>query len=316
MDCKPIVAVIGSYMADFVAMAPRLPKPGETVSGGPFFRSNGGKGSNQAVAAARLGADVRTLLSVGDDDLGKRAIEFLTAEGIDTHNVRIQTGISTGVALIAVDEIKGENQIVISPGANSLLSAEDIDASATALECADCLLIQLEIPLDTVSYALEWSRKRGVMTILNPAPYRPLDRSILDRVDVITPNEHEASQLSGIVINSDRKAFMAASKILELGCRVVVITLGERGALIADKNASQLVPTYKVRAVDTTGAGDAFNGALAFAMASRMSLLDSVKFANACASIAVTRKGAATSMPSLAELVRFQSSQIGLNNDD
>lgn len=285
------IVVIGSVNSDLVVRGPRIPLPGETVTGGTFLRAEGGKGANQAVAAARAGADVTFVARVGADELGQVAVAGLADEGIDVRHVRQDPDLSTGVALIMVDEA-GENAISVAPGANARLSVDDVEAARADIESADVLLAQLEIPLAAVERAAAIASAAGVTVILNPAPARPLPDSLMAVVDVLTPNEGEAAYLSGAA-----RPAAAASKFLDLGVTNVVVTLGATGALIVNEDRESSVPGFPVAAVDTTSAGDAFSGYLAVSIAEGLDLARAVRRACAAGALATTVHGARPSLP-------------------
>ncbi|MDI7247036.1 MAG: ribokinase [Bacillota bacterium] len=302
MRTQPRIVVVGSFMMDLMSRTPRLPVPGETVMGGPFQMGPGGKGSNQAVAAARLGADVSMVVSLGRDYFGDVAYNNLVQEGVDVGCVKRVDNVSTGAALIMVDEKKGENMIVVAPGSNNELGPEDVDRAKGLILGSHCMLVQLEIPLSTVEYAIGLAHDNNVGVILNPAPGRPLPDELFQKVDVLTPNESEASAITGQPVVDVNTAGRAARELLARGCRNVVITLGAAGALAANGDGVHLVSGFNVKTVDTTGAGDAFNGALAVALAEGQSLLDAVRFANAAGALCVTKVGTAPAMPSRREV--------------
>lgn len=301
MITKPKVTVIGSFNTDLVVRAPHMPVKGETLLGGPYFTGPGGKGANQAVAAARLGADVTLVVRLGQDDFGDRAEENLRRESIRTDYVLRTDASHTGVAFIIVDEA-GENMIVVAPGVNELLTPADVDSAREAIAQADMLLLELEAPLETVAHAVALAHELGVKVVLNPAPGQPLSAELLRRVDVLTPNETEAQIITGLPVHTLEEAQRAGEHLLAQGVGVVVITLGARGALIVAREGTQHLPGRRVQVVDTTGAGDAFNGALAVALAEGRALPDAVAFANAAAALQVTRMGTAPAMPYRSEV--------------
>ncbi|HEX9897997.1 MAG TPA: ribokinase, partial [Candidatus Methylomirabilis sp.] len=261
----PRVLVIGSANMDFTVAVPRLPAEGETVTGGSFYVSHGGKGANQAVAARRLGGDVRFVGCVGQDPQGDQVVEQLAAEGIPTDGV-IRTEAATGVALIMVDR-EGRNQIAVASGANLELLPDLAKMHASLMPWAEALLLQLEIPVPSVQWALATAREHGVLSILNPAPAQPLPDTLLSLVDCLTPNSNEAEILTGIAVKGPDSASQAAQHLLARGVRRVIVTLGAQGALCCDGKSAIHFPAFPVDAVDTTGAGDAFNGALAVGLA-------------------------------------------------
>lgn len=288
------IVVVGSFNMDLTTYMERLPRPGETVHGRQFVTGPGGKGSNQAVAAARLGAEVTFVGRVGMDGFGDTAIQTWQAEGINTRYVVRDSENATGVAPIFVDD-SGENCIVVALGANLAVSPADVDAASDVIAQADVLVVQLEIDLNTVAHALRVAKQHGVRTILNPAPAAQLPESTLALADYLTPNETELETLLGSVPDDLRQA-------VKLPQQTLVMTAGARGARWATQSDSGDVPTYKVQVVDTTGAGDAFNAGLAVALAEGKALTDAIAFANATAAMCVTRPGTAPSMPQRAEV--------------
>ena len=291
-----MIVVIGSSNTDMVIKTDHLPAPGETVLGGSFFMNAGGKGANQAVAAARLNGNVSFIVKVGNDVFGKQAIELFANENINTEYIFIDDKNPSGVALITVDA-KGENCIAVAQGANGFLSAEDIQNAAAVLKKADIILVQLEIPIETIEYVTEFAKQNDKQLILNPAPACKLSDELLSRISVITPNEKEAEMLTGISINNNDSVKQAAKALSAKGIQTVIITLGKDGALLYQNNEFNLIPANKVNAVDTTAAGDVFNGALAVALSEHMNLVEAIQFANNAASISVTRLGAQASAP-------------------
>jgi ribokinase len=294
------IVVVGSSNTDMVVVADHFPAPGETILGGEFLMNPGGKGANQAVAAARLGGEVAFIAKVGQDIFGQQAMRHLREQGIDVSGIFTDSERPSGVAQITVDS-KGENCIVVAPGANMALNPEDIDQSWRLIERADILLTQLETPLPTVAHAAERAARAGVRVILNPAPAAPLPAPLYTYLHIITPNESEAEKLSGVKITNEDSARAAAAFFHQKGVAVVVITLGAAGAYLATGQISKTIPAPKVKALDTTAAGDTFNGALAAALARGEDLENSVIFANQAAAMAVTKMGAQASIPSLAE---------------
>ncbi len=262
------VLVVGSSNTDMIIRVPHIPKPGETILGGAFSMAAGGKGANQAVAAARAGGRVTFVARVGDDLFGRQALEGFGRDGIDARSVLATPGAASGIALITVDE-RGENSISVASGANALLSVADVEAAGDAFAAADIVLLQLESPLETVEAAIRAAKERGIPVILNPAPARALDDGLLRGVSVLTPNEHEAAMLAGMEVESEHDMREAAARIRARGPRTVVITLGERGVYASSEGSEGLVPAFKVEPVDTTAAGDVFNGALAVALAEK-----------------------------------------------
>ncbi len=306
---KPRIVVVGSSNTDMVIKSARIPAPGETVLGGEFFMAAGGKGANQAVAAARLGADVSFVARVGDDLFGRTAIENFRQEGIVTDYVTKDPRKPSGVALILVDE-RGENIISVAPGANAELSPDDVREAWPAFEQADVVLIQLEVPLETVAEAARVGSESGAAVILNPAPAQALDDRLLRHVTVLTPNETETELLTGLRLADPAGQAKAAQELRRRGVRTVIITLGGSGSFLVKDENGVVVPTVKIQPVDTTAAGDAFNGALAVALAEGQELEEAVRFANLAGAFAATRLGAQPSLPTRAE-VRNLLSEAG-----
>jgi len=298
----PKIVVVGSANTDMVVRSEHLPLPGETVLGGKFIMTAGGKGANQAVAAARLGAEVTFVARLGRDVFGDRSLAGYQAEGISTAYIARDAEEASGVALIVVDEA-AENIITVAPGANGRLSIEDVRAAEPAIKEADGVLLQLEIPLEAVRAAIELAQRHNVRVILNPAPARALPDDVLRGVDVLTPNENEAAKLI------DEQAVSALDALIARGVGSVVMTCGAAGCEVVSDGERQRVPGFHIEAVDTTGAGDCFNGALAVALARGLKMIDAAQYANAAAALAVTRFGAQTSMPADEEVQQFLNSQ-------
>lgn len=295
------IIVIGSCNTDMVIKTDRLPTPGETVLGGTFLMNAGGKGANQAVTAARQGGQVTFISKTGNDVFGKQSVELYNSEGINTDYIFSDAKNPSGVALITVDS-HGENCIVVASGANGSLSAADIESARTEIESGSIVLMQLEIPIDTVEYAAELASNKGISVILNPAPARTLSEKLLKCLYVITPNEHEAEMLSGIKVTDWITAKKAADVISSKGVNNVVITMGSQGAFVKEQDEYYTVEATKVTAVDTTAAGDSFSGAFCVALAEGKSIKDAVKVATRVAAITVTRMGAQSSIPYRNEL--------------
>lgn len=306
----PRVCVIGSANVDYTVGLPRLPNPGETVSGGTLLVNLGGKGANQAVAARRLGGEVRMIGCVGDDLDGRRIKESLAAAGIGVAGLCASSDAATGTALIMVDA-QGRNQIAVAPGANHRLTVEMVAPHAESIAWAEVVVCQLETPLPVVRWTLTEARRHGVTTLLNPAPVQPLDPDLLALVDYLTPNEHEAARLTGLAVDSLESARVAAAQLLASGAGAVLITLGERGVLACDGESVVHFPAFPVEAVDTTAAGDAFNGALAVGLSAGGTLEQAIPLANAAAALACTRRGAQDSLPDRAEVEAFLRSLGG-----
>ena len=304
MNPRSKIVVVGSSNTDMIIQLDRIPRPGETLLGGEFTSAAGGKGANQAVGAARAGGDVTFIARVGKDIFGDQAVAGFRKDGINVNHVFRDAAAPSGVALIFVAK-DGENSIAVAGGANGKLSPADVKRAAKVIRSAAMLVAQLETPLATVPAAADIAAKAGVRFILNPAPARPLPDALLKRVSILTPNETEAELLTGIKVTNEATAAKAAAKLRSRGVQTVILTLGSRGAFIADDKGKQLVPGFKVKAVDTTAAGDIFNGALAVALAEGKALPDAVRFANAAAAISVTCLGAQPSAPSRTEIESF-----------
>lgn len=290
------IVVLGSTNTDMVVKSARIPAPGETILGGRFLMNPGGKGANQAVAAARLGGDVVFIAKVGDDLFGREARSLFAKEGIRTEHVFTDPNEPSGVALIMVDD-KGENCIAVASGANGTLSPADLEAARGEIERAGLLLMQLETPVETVLCAAQWAAAKGVPVVLNPAPACKLPDELFACLSMITPNETEAELLTGIKVNNDASAEAAAQALCVKGVKRVVLTLGAKGAFVYADGRGARVPAVKVEAVDTTAAGDVFNGALAVALTEDRPLAAAVSFAAKAAAISVTRMGAQASAP-------------------
>lgn len=290
------IYVVGSSNTDMVVKAERLPMPGETVLGGTFFMNAGGKGANQAVAAARLGGNVLLVAHVGNDLFGEQAVTHFQKEKINTSFVTRNPEYPSGVALIVVDS-KGENCISVAPGSNRHLLPMHIGAAFKGLSAPAFVLIQMEIPDATIAFTLEYCRKNNLKAILNPAPAKALDKHILQGLYLITPNESEAEILTGIRVIDEVSACKAAEQLRAMGIANVVVTLGSKGALLMTGEEMKHILSPKVTSVDSTAAGDCFNGALAVALSEGRPLADAVAFACRAASISVTRLGAQASMP-------------------
>jgi ribokinase len=302
MGCR--IAVIGNINVDFVFCVPRLPKEGETLPGEGFFTAPGGKGANQAVAAARLGADVAFIGAVGDDDLGERMLKGLEADGIDVSRVRRDPSSHTGTALIMVLG-NGENSIVVAFGANLSVGPGDLEQHAPLLRFSDALLLQLEMRVETVDAAIGLGRDAGCRVILDPAPARP-ESQLPGRwraVDVLSPNETETEIMLGCPpLASLEDALAAAEALAHKGPEVVALKLGARGSVVLSSGEGFVAPAFPVEAVDTTAAGDAYTAGLAVALSESLSLGDAARFANACGALAATRYGAQPSMPRRADV--------------
>lgn len=295
----PRIVVVGSANTDMVVKTERIPGPGETVVGGEFIMAAGGKGANQAVAAARLGALVALVARLGTDVFGDQAVAGYEHEGIDTTYIVRDPRAASGVALIFVDA-EGENSIAVASGANAQLTPSDVERASGAIADADILLVQLEVPLASVSRAIELAHHAGTRVILNPAPAQEIEPALLAQVSVATPNEHECQVVVG---ETDRERSIA--RMLEAGTDAVLVTLGKRGVLWATHRERRTVPAFAVEAVDTTAAGDAFNGGLACALARGLPMGRAIRYASAVAAISVTRMGAQPSLPTDVEAEDF-----------
>ncbi len=298
------IVVVGSLNMDLVVRMPQIPRPGETLLGGVFKTFPGGKGANQAVAAARLGAHVTMIGCIGDDGFGKEMRVALESEGIDTTHVLVHPEAATGVALIQVDA-QGQNSIAVASGANFRLSGSDVDKAMQAIGKFDALVMPLETQLETVYTAVKIASVRGAIVILNPAPAQVLPREILELVDVLIPNEHELALMTGVPVHSVVDVSLAVPKLLQLGAKKVIVTMGGHGAVLFEDGHEALIPACRVQAVDTTAAGDCFVGALAVALCEGRSLLPAAEFASAAAALSVTREGAQPSLPHRDEVVQF-----------
>lgn len=300
----PRITVVGSYATGLTMKVERMPTTGETLLGTGYRVDYGGKGSNQAVACARLGAKVSFVARIGQDPFGEMALGLYRDEGIDVTNVMQTTGAPTGVGFIVVEAASGHNCITIDPGANDLLTAADVSQCEPAFNSSSVVLTQLEIPVAAAEAALARGRERGAITILNPAPVRPLPPSILQLVDILTPNQSEARVLAGRSPRADFEPETVARDLIRSGVKQVVMTLGERGALIVTAKASTHFPAVRMSAVDTTGAGDAFNAGLAMALACGVNLEEAVKFAVVTGGLAVTKEGVIPSLPHRDEVLQ------------
>ncbi len=299
--CSRQILVVGSSNTDMVIRSGRIPKPGETILGGDFMMNPGGKGANQAVAAAKLGGDVTFIARVGDDLFGKAAMATYANQGIHTSFIKMDTRHPSGVAMIMVDN-NGENCISVAMGANASMENTQIDEASEILERINYVLVQLEIPIPVVSHLVETANKHDVKVILNPAPACPLEDSLLKGLHMITPNESEAELLTGIKVIDKSSAFQAASHLKSRGVDTVIITLGASGAYVLSDELNEVIPANRVKAIDTTAAGDTFNGALIVGLSEQMPLKEAITFANKAAALSVTKMGAQNSIPSRKEI--------------
>jgi ribokinase len=298
------ITVVGSSNTDMIIKVPRLPVPGETVLGGNFTVALGGKGANQAVAAARVGGDVTFVGRIGNDVFGEEALKGLKEDGINIHYTVKDPLVPTGIAQIVVDE-DGKNIIAVAPGANQNLCEQDIINARKAILASDMLLLQLEIPIQTVRFAAKLAFENNVKVMLNPAPAHPLDDELLSYISVLTPNKLEAESLTGISITDERSVELAGRILLEHGLARVIITLGSKGSMVIDNGGAEHVPAFRIKSVDTTAASDVFNGALAVALAEGKNFYESVRFGNAAAAISATRLGAQPSIPRREEVLEM-----------
>lgn len=296
------ILVVGSSNTDMVIKTHNFPVPGETILGGRFFMNAGGKGANQAVAAARLGGMVTFIGKIGDDIFGKQAVQQLKDEGVNVNFVAVDHENPSGVAMITVDH-KGENSIVVAPGSNGTLSSGDFNKALSELSDAEFVLMQLEIPIPTVEYIARMATQEQKKVILNPAPAAELSDELLQNLYLITPNETEAELLTGIKVTDEQSASNAASVLNKKGVKIVIITMGAAGAFLLKDGKSEIIGAPKVEAVDTTAAGDTFNGALVVALSEGKSIQESMAFANKAAAISVTRIGAQSSVPFRKEIM-------------
>lgn len=295
------IIVIGSSNVDMVVRTSHLPAPGETILGGEFFMNQGGKGANQAVAIKRLGGNLIFMAKLGNDVLGRQSVGYFKKEGIDTRYIALDEDSAFGVALISVDD-HAENSIVVASGANMLLNEQDVDKMLEEMCEGDILLMQLEIPLQTVEYAARKAFGKGVKVVLNPAPARSLPKELFRHLYMVTPNRIEAEMLTGIKIANDADVEKVAEEICAMGVKNVIITLGSKGCLIREEGVSYRIDAFKVEPVDTTAAGDTFNGALCVGLSEGMDLKQAAVMASKASSIAVTRMGAQSSIPYREEL--------------
>jgi len=304
---KNNILIIGSSNTDMVIKTNKIPVPGETILGGTFLMNPGGKGANQAVAAARLNGKVTFIAKCGIDLFGSQAIDLFIQEGIDTRYVVKDHELPSGVALITVDSA-GENSIVVAPGSNGNLLPEDIPAKIFETGKYSMLLMQLEIPMKTVEYCAIAASVQGIKVIINPAPAQRLSDDLMRHIWLLTPNETEAEMLSGVKIQDISSADTAASSLQKMGIKNVIITLGSKGYYAGFQNIMEIIPAYKVTPIDTTGAGDVFSGSLAAFLAEGMTIESAARMANAAASISVTRMGAQNSAPKRVEIEKYIAS--------
>jgi len=313
---RPKVVVVGSSNMDLVVKSSRIPAKGETILGGDFIMTPGGKGANQAVAAAKLGAEVYFVAKLGDDIFGRQSLSNFQKVAVHTEYVVQTNEAPSGVALITVDEA-GDNVIVVAPGANLKLSPEDVKIAQPVISSSGAVAAQLEVPLETVEFAARLANDASVPFILDPAPAQKLSAEFLQMVDILTPNETEAEILTGVKVTDENSAQVAAKDLLEHGVKAVILTMGAKGYLLATKDAAEFVPSVKVDAVDATAAGDAFTGSLGVGIAQGKTLRHAALFANHVAALSVTKMGAQSSMPDAGQVENFikQKSAQGVNDE-
>ncbi len=303
------ILVLGSSNVDLILKVPRFNQPGETIRADHFTTVFGGKGANQAIAAKQLGAEVALITRLGDDHYGQSYRRYLTEKGLNPKTIFLDKKVPTGIAFIELNP-KGENRIVVAPGSNSLLSIDDLKRSSSFFNGIKIFIVQLEIPIQSVRLGLKLAKRSGAVTLLNPSPYRPLSKEILSQTDFIVPNEIEAQALTGLKMKKDQDLPKIAEKILEMGVKNVVITLGPKGLFFKNPNEEIWMKAYKVKVVDTTAAGDAFMGGLACGLSDGKPVRETLRFANATGGLATTKLGAQPSLPSRKEvetLVKNQS---------
>jgi ribokinase len=310
MTKQSFIAVVGSANVDLTTFNDAFPRPGETIFGKKFDLGFGGKGANQAVAARLCGANVAMVARVGNDIFGPATIKNFESQGIDATHVRITEGVSSGVAPIFVDPT-GQNRIIVVKGANDTLSPEDVDAAAPLLHKADTVVLQFEIPLPTVYHTIQFAGANGIRCIVNPAPAQPVDFKELAAADYFIPNESEAETIAGMPVHSIDEARKCAEFLLRQGMRRVVITLGERGSLAAGSEGMELIPAFKVHAVDSTGAGDAFIGSFAVFLSEGLAEKEALRRANLYAALSTTKAGTQKSFSSRAEFEREWQNRVG-----
>ncbi|MBA4603394.1 ribokinase [Thermoactinomyces mirandus] len=308
------ILVIGSFMTDLVVQTDKVPVEGETTIGKTFNRFTGGKGANQAVAAARLGGNVTMAGKLGKDDFGKEHMEALKANGIDFHSVLFDPEASTGIGNIVIDST-GNNRIIVVPGANLKLTEQDIENMETVIRTSDIVVLQLEIPMATVYKAVDLANRHGKTVILNPAPAQKINPDIVNKVDYIIPNETEASLLANVEVKSLEDARKASEMLLNQGYKNVIITLGEKGVVCRNHEQFEHFKPYKVKAVDTTAAGDSFIGSFAFGLSKDLSIDQAIELAVAASALTVTKLGAQPSLPTMEEVEALRKGPINVKVD-
>ena len=304
---KQKVTVFGSFVVDLMARAPHLPTPGETVRGSLFKQGAGGKGFNQGIAAHKAGGEVVMITKVGNDSLAKVAYEAMDAVGLSKEHVFVNEEVATGTALVCVGEDSGQNQIIIVPGACNTITEEDLAQVRELIESSAYVLLQLEVNQDANERVARMAKEKGVRVIINTAPYQPMEDEFLKGAYLVTPNEVEAEEFTGIAVKDLESADRAAAVFFAKGVENVLITLGSRGVYLATKDRSEIIPGFRVDAIDTTGAGDAFNGGLLAALSEGKELRQAIPFAQAVAALSVQRLGTTASMPTREEIDSFLS---------
>ncbi|MBQ2446049.1 MAG: ribokinase [Oscillospiraceae bacterium] len=304
---KQKVTVFGSFVVDLMARAPHLPTPGETVRGSLFKQGAGGKGFNQGIAAHKAGGEVVMITKVGNDSLAKVAYEAMDAVGLSKEHVFVNEEVATGTALVCVGEDSGQNQIIIVPGACNTITEEDLAQVRELIESSAYVLLQLEVNQDANERVAQMAKEKGVRVIINTAPYQPMEDEFLKGAYLVTPNEVEAEEFTGIAVKDLESADRAAAVFFAKGVENVLITLGSRGVYLATKDRSEIIPGFRVDAIDTTGAGDAFNGGLLAALSEGKELRQAIPFAQAVAALSVQRLGTTASMPTREEIDGFLS---------
>jgi ribokinase len=300
MTKTPRIAVVGSANVDLTTFSDKFPRPGETIFGQRFDLGFGGKGANQAVAARLCGAEVVMVAKLGKDLFGEATVKNFASLGIDTKHVRIVDGVSSGVAPIFV-EPNGQNRIIVVKGANDTLKPTDVDAAGEALKHVDTIVLQFEIPMETIAYTVQLAKKNGIRCIVNPAPAQPIDAKQLNAADYFIPNETEAEVITGMAVHSVEEAKKCTASLLQQGFRKVILTLGSRGALLASAEVNEVIAPFTVTPVDTTGAGDAFIGSFAVFLGAGVPEKEAVKRANLYAALSTTKVGTQKSFPTHAE---------------
>lgn len=302
---KSKIVVFGSYVVDLTSWAPHLPVPGETVKGSSFKLGPGGKGSNQAVAANRAGADITLVTKVGNDVFGQTALDFYKKENMNTEYIFIDQQKETGTALIMVDEVTGQNEILVVSGACDNITAEETKKAEQLIDEAGIVLLQLEVNMDAIVKVIDMAHEKGKMVVLNTAPAQKLPDSLLKKVDIVTPNEVEAGILTDMKVETEQDAEMAAKVLMDKGVRSVVITMGKNGVFVMTADRKEFIPSKKVKAIDTTGAGDAFNGGFVTALSEGKDIFEAARFGNIVGALSVTKVGTAPAMPYRIEIDGF-----------